>query len=349
MLFGNRPSKGPLRILIGNNTLELLAGSETWTRTLALSLKTSGHHVECFSSLHGHISDELESHEIICHKEFRNHHRLWRQIANRKRYDVIIANHFHIVNELRNAFPWTPIISTVHGIIHKMKDEQGIEKMAPEHPAIHADVDQFVGVSEEIRDILKQDFDIDALIIRNFFDLNYLKTTKAISPTPKRFLFSSNYNKSLSPEVDIIRQVVKHYGAELINIGYHHSKVSDVREVIEGVDVVVGLGRTVMEGVAMGRIGLVHGHWGTGGVICKQNFESLRQCNFSGRNSKGRFMTPEEIIAEIDRNYTVENTQWGMDYVRREHNASEAAERHVQLARQLIEKGRRYHKFAPVA
>ncbi len=233
-------------------------------------------------------------------------------------------------------FPRAPIISTIHGVIHRLKGPDGLETLAPEHPALNARVGRFVGVSEEVRDVLKRDFGIEAVIVRNFFDLDHWRAVKAVSEKPKRFLFNSNYNDSTSAELEILRAVAKHYGAELVPIGLNHAWVVDTREKIENADVVVGIGRSVLEGVAMGRLGLVHGHWGTGGVIGPQTVESLRQCNFSGRNAQGRLMTPKEIVALIDRYYNPENLNWGIDYIRKEHNVLDAADRYLRLARELI-------------
>jgi hypothetical protein len=326
----------PLKILLGNNTLRLLAGTETWTCTLALELKRLGHHVECFSPLHGPISERLTEQGFICHQQFGFRRRLLSRIVPDRTYDIIIANHKHIVESLRRTFPKTPIISTIHGIIHRRKDEKGVEKIAPEHPALKANVGQFVSVSEEVRDVLMRDYSISSVIVRNFFDFEQMKTNRPVSPRPKRLVFNSNYNKPDSVEVQIIREVARHYGAEFVPVGLNHSTVLEMKELIERSDIVVGLGRSVLEGVALGRLGLVHGHWGTGGVVCSQTVESLRQCNFSGRNAKGRMMAPDEIIQQIDRHYNAGNLGWGVEYVRREHNVVSAAARYVQLARDLI-------------
>ncbi len=59
----------PLKILLGNNTLSLLAGSETWTYTLALALKDLGHDVSCFAPELGIISEKLEEKGIRCYNE----------------------------------------------------------------------------------------------------------------------------------------------------------------------------------------------------------------------------------------------------------------------------------------
>jgi glycosyltransferase involved in cell wall biosynthesis len=334
-----------LRILMGNNTLSLLAGTETWTYTLATRLKQTGHHVECFSPILGAISEQLARDQIPSRRRFSKPTRFFAKWLPHWKYDVIIANHNHIADSLRRVFPRTPMISTVHGIIHRMMEANGKEIRAPGHPAIDADVDQFVSVSEEVRDVLKRDFALDSIVVRNFLDLDHFKPARPASPKPRRILFNSNYNQGTSAEVQIIRQVANHYGADFVAVGLNHGKTSNIKALIEEADVVVGIGRSVLEGVAMGRLGLVHGPHGTGGVICPQNVEKLRTHNFSGRHEKGRLMTPKEIIALTDQHYNTRHLEWGMSYIRQDHNVVQAAERYLQFARGLTRRNTPFIKY----
>src|SRR3990167_774678 len=133
-----------MKILIGNQTLSLLAGTETWTYTLARQLKKLGHKVQCFSPEFGIISAELENEGIksfnqILTSGVKPFSFVFEEEPDHQ-YDVIIANHWPVVKYLREQFPRTPIISTIHGVMHKLDDG----KDAPEHPAMDAGVNQFV-------------------------------------------------------------------------------------------------------------------------------------------------------------------------------------------------------------
>ena len=330
-----------MKILLGNNTLSLLAGSETWTYTLAVELKKLGHQVYCFSPDLGIISELLEKEGIKSfHQISTSGIKPFSFVLEEKiehNYDVIISNHHHIVNFLRKEFPKTPIISTIHGVMHWM-EENGKRVMAPEHPALESGVNQFIAVSEEVRDMLNSEYGIDSLVIRNFFDLNKFSTKRPISETPKQFLVNSNYNDKNSEDLKIIREVAKHYGAKLTAVGQNFSWSNNIEKAIEDADVVFGMGRSVLEGVAAGRLGIVHGRWGTGGVINELNVEELRRFNFSGRNSEGKFMTAEELIKEIDKFYKPETISWGINYMKREHNATTAAEAFIRIANDLTGK-----------
>lgn len=327
----------PLKILLGNNTLSLLAGSETWTYTLALQLKALGHKVQCFTPELGIISDLLKekgipSFDQISTSGVKPFSFVFEEQPDHE-YDVIIANHWGVVQYLREQFPKTPIISTIHGIIHLTDNKD----WAPEHPALESGVNQFVAVSEEVQDLLKNEYGLDSVIIRNFFDTKKFKATRKVSEgKPKVFLINTNYNIKDDPEISIIREVAKHYDAKMIATGENFIKSIDMTTPINDADVVVGMGRSVLEGVTMGRLGLVHGRWGTGGVISKDNIESIRSFNFSGRNSDSTLATPEEIIEQIDKYYTPENLSWGEKYIKKEHNVLFAADAYLNLARELL-------------
>jgi len=340
-----------LKILLANGTLSLLAGSETWTATLARQLKKQGHEVTCFAmsifpGVHslGIISDGLIKDGIPCLDMISSSgiKPFVVSLEENKdlQFDLIIANHHHVVSHLREQFPTTPIISTIHGPIHTMPGPNGTAIDAPEHPALNAKVNQFVTVSEEMQGILKERYNIEAILIRNFLDTKYFDAKRSITPEkPKMFLINTNYFGAHSPDAEIIRVVTKHYDAKLAGIGGNFVPSNDIMTAIEDADIVIGIGRSVLEGVCAGRLGIVHGHWGTGGVIHPGSIEVIRHFNFSGRNAmNGQLWTPEQLIDEIDKYYNEATIAWGEKYCRSEHNVIYAAEQFVQLGRDLLEK-----------
>lgn len=331
-----------MKILLANNSLSMLAGSETWTHTLALQLKKMGHKVEGFSPELGIISEDLEKNDIPCVSAITNSgvkpFSILLEPKKEFSYDVIICAHNHIARYLRAQFPKTPIICVIHGIIHKMQGPNNTEVDAPEHPATDVKIDQYIAVSEEIQQLLKREYNIDSILLRNFFDIEkFTSKTPVTKDKPRMFLVNSNYTGNHDPEMELIREVAKHYDAKLAAIGMNFALSLNPMQAIEEADVVVGMGRSVLEGLSAGRLAIVNGRWGTGGVIRENNVEELRACNFSGRNSGGRLYTKEELIAEIDQYFKQETMEWGRNYIRREHNAETAAEYLLTIAKCLID------------
>jgi hypothetical protein len=328
----------PLKILLGNNTLSMLAGSETWVYTLAIQLKKMGHEVSCFAGELGIISEELEKQGIHCYKDLSTNNikqfSPYLEEEVKHDYDVIISNHFHIVEYLRSQFPTKPIISTIHGILHGTEKE-----WAPEHPALNSGVAQFVSVSEEVQEKLRNDYGLDSIIIRNFFDTEKFGKIREPNDTPKMFLVNTNYQGKDDEAIVLVKEVAKHFGAKVSAVGQNFIQQFDLTKAIEDADVVFGMGRSVLEGVAAGRLGIVHGRWGTGGVINENNIDELRHYNFSGRNSEGKLANKEELIEMIESNY---GSDWGKKYTAQNHNVVLAAEEYIRIARELT--GQNYSK-----
>lgn len=333
-----------MKILLGNNTLSIYAGSETWTYTLAVALKRAGHDVSCFSPELGDIANDLKVEGIRCFSsipvgEIRPFSIILDDSISQD-YDFIIANHWHIVEYLRKCFPKTPIISTVHGVIHTMPDGSH----APEHPSMNGGVNQFISVSEEVQEVLKAEYNIESLLIRNFIDTKKYKKTK-VHKKPEQLFINSNYLLADSEEVNVIREVAKHYGARLAAAGIGFGNPSkDILKAVKDSDVVFGYGRSILEALACGKLAIVHGHRdtgtemnrGTGGVITEESVDELRSVNFSGRNAQGVVWDAEKFIKEIDTHYKKSTFEWGPDYVAKNHNAVFAAQQFVELGKSLL-------------
>lgn len=328
-----------MKILLGNNTLSLLAGSETWTYALALALKKAGHEVSCFASILGQISIDLEKEGIPCFDIISTKgvepFSIILKEEHKHEYDVIFSNHWNIVEYLRSQFPTTPIVCTIHGIMHQMEDETGATVDAPEHPAMNSGVNQFVAVSEEVQKKLKDDYNLESIVVRNFIDTKHFKFSK-VNKKPKEFLVNTNYAFKDDPEILVLREVAKHYGAKLAAIGQNFIMTKDTMKSIKNADIVIGMGRSVLEGVSMGRLGIVHGRWGTAGIINKDNVESLKTYNFSGRDSKGKTWTKGQFIEEIDKNYKTSVLEWGKTYIGTNHNVSMAVNSYIEIAKSLL-------------
>lgn len=325
-----------MNILLGNNTLSILAGSETWTKTLGEELVRQGHRVTAFSPILGYIATQMEGGGIKCVSDIGDENSTTKfspifEESNAS-FDVIICNHYEITKYLHNKFPNVPIIATVHGILHGNKETGEIW---PEHPVTEFKVDQYIAVSEEVQNLIKNEYGIESKIIRNFFDLDKFKKDGKISQSPKLFLVNSNYFGVDDQITKVIKAVSNHYGGQLIGVGANFEVTAEINEVLKDVDVVFGVGRSVLEGVCMGKIGVVHGRWGTGGVINPTNVKTLREVNFSGRGSAG-IASPEQIIAEIDASFNQKTVNAMHTYMKREHNVVLAAKEYIKIAEGLI-------------
>jgi len=332
-----------MKILLGNNTLDWLAGSEMWTLTLATELKKLGHDVTAFSPQLGFIATKLEAAGVKCVKEIAGQQggvkpfNFVLEEEDKGDYDVIVCAHHEITKHLKSKLPDTPIIAVVHGIMHK-HPETG--EIFPEHPVTEFKVDQYLAVSEEVQDLLLQVYGIQAKLLRNFFDLDRFKFKKKskMPAKPKTIMVNSNYWGVQDPINQIIKEVADHYDAQFIGVGANFQPTFEVELVLEKADIIFGMGRSVLEGVCMGKIGVVHGRWGTGGVINPESYKKLRMTNFSGREWKGQndLKPSQEIIAQIDEAWNLKTINGMRAIMEKEHNVKVAAKQIIEMAEGLI-------------
>lgn len=335
-----------MKILLANQTLAILAGSETWVLTLAAELVKQGHKVTGFSPQLGFIATKMEAMGIKCVDSIGTSGE--RQIKpfsivleeeTDENFDVIICNHHDITAYLHQQLPNVPIIATVHGILHTGPNGE----IYPEHPVTDFKVDQYISVSEEVQDKLKEEYGIESIIIRNFFDLERFKKEEKLPEKISNFLVNSNYWGKDDVISKTIKEVSTHYGAHLLAVGANFEPNSEVEDVIKQVDVVVGMGRSVFEGACMGKLALIHGRWGTGGVLTPESYEELKKTNFSGRlyrqNMNGNCLADsDDIIKNIDANFNQKNVDEVYKLVKKNHDVKKAAKQFIEIAESLIAK-----------
>lgn len=332
-----------LNILVANQTLSILAGSETWTLTLAMELKRLGNEITAYSPNIGFIATKMEAAGIKCVKELAGSAGGGAKpfdpyfSSEEGEFDVIICSHYEITKYLHSKFPNTPIIAMCHGIIHK-NPETG--EIFPEHPITEFKVDQYLAPSEEVQELLKTVYNIDAKIMRQFFDLERFKKVGKLPKKPKTILVNSNYWGAQDEINQIIKEVANHYDAKFIGVGANFAPTYETDEIIKDVDIVFGMGRSVLEGVCMGKTGVVHGRWGTGGVITPESVKTLRKTNFSGRpeQGKGELSPAMKIIQEIDAAWNQKTVDEMRICVEKEHNVKVAAKEFIKIAEGLIGK-----------
>lgn len=138
-----------MKILITNNHLERLGGSETWVMTMAKELSKK-HEVKVYTRIPGYVSELLS--------EFMT--------AEKTGYDLALVNH-------NTCLPVDAkkIVFTSHGIY------------PPEEVPVSESAHHYVGVSEEIC----KKYQLDNLI-RNPIDTTLFKPTSVPGKVPKRAL-----------------------------------------------------------------------------------------------------------------------------------------------------------------
>ena len=289
-----------MKILVGNNHLVKTGGTENYTYALALELAGRGHEVEYFAFERGAVSDRLEAAGI--------------PFMSQPSYDLILANHGPVIDFLyTRGF----IVQTCHGIV------PGLEEPSP-------NADMYVAISEEVRDSLAAR-GYKSEIIPNGIDCKRFSPQR---PLPDRLSCVLSLCQSDQAN-QFIRECCDAIHVSFLAANKHTDNVWHVEELINKADLVVGIGRSVLDAMACGRNVICYDYrcymeraMGDG-FLTSENMAKSFTHNCSGRSTRRDF-THEEFIQELQK-YSPENGAWARDYIVCHHNISVAADKYLQL------------------
>lgn len=276
-----------MKILIATKHLKNYAGSEIFTRDLIFLLHNRGHEVSVFSKELGSISDEISQSGIPVTDNLNDY--------LEKKFDVIHAQHSTTTILARSFFPDIPIVFLSHGII------SDFEKL----PKIDLGISFYLGVSEEVISNFYKNNSIDPnkiKIIRNFIDTKKFISTKPLNEKPEKLLVLSNHY--VASVKDTIEAACGNLEIEVIHIGMPENPQKDVAGFINESDIVVSLGRGVLEAMSCERNVIIYDWNGGDGFVDENNFYKAREKNFSGRVMKKQYSEQEfkEEILKYDPN-----------------------------------------------
>ncbi len=184
-----------MKILLTNNHLDQLGGTETWVITMAKYLQKIGHDVGVYIKRNEKVLDIIN--------DIRD--------DNPKGYDLALINHNACIN-VDAKFK----IQTSHGTVPEM------EKPSPD-----------CDVNVAINNYVANHHNIDT-IIRNPIDTRLFRPKSNIGIKPERKLAITH----VSPPIEVIRATRKDY---------------NVSELINNSDLVVSIGRGMLEAMSCGR------------------------------------------------------------------------------------------------
>jgi glycosyltransferase involved in cell wall biosynthesis len=209
-----------MKILVANHSLVRAGGSETFTYTLVSELVKRGHEVELFCFEQGEYSERIINNFGV------------KFYSNKKRYDLILANHNTTVDKLYNR---GLTIQTCHGIFPPL-----------EQPSKKAN--GYVAISHEVQNHLFK-LGFPSRIIYNGIDCDRYKPTKPLRTENPKVLSLCHSNEAHDLVLKACQLAKMEFG---VLDKYEHGKW-EVEEIINNYDIVIGLGRSAYEALACGR------------------------------------------------------------------------------------------------
>jgi glycosyltransferase involved in cell wall biosynthesis len=282
-------------------------GSETWVYTMATELLRMGYDVTVFTRQPGKMSAKLHCDVIVKKTDLFN-----------QKFDLCLCNH-------RSCFALLPkdLFTIFTGHSYFLPIEQ-----FPVNPS----ADCSVAVTEEIAEKASKYYKDDIQIIRNGIDCERFKPTK-VNDTLQNILYLSSPRYRNGQGEEIVKKACEGYNFKTIP-----AEVFEIEELIDWSDLVISLGRGLLEGMAAGK-NVLSGDWRNGwmtgfkgaGMITLANFNEMKTHAFSGRNNLKTF--DAQSLREEFKLYHPERGWHFRQRILREFNAEDTIQEYLDIYR----------------
>lgn len=300
-----------MRILFTLHDLQYSGGTETFTYSLIKEFLRQNHEIFLYSTRIGQVADKYTEIGVLVTDEIA---------SLPDDVDIIHAQHRAEAISVYYKYPSVPMVFTSHGIIPWQ-----------EKPVFIPSIVKYVAVSEEVQQHLIQNWGIQEdqiSIIRNGIDQTRFHPSTPAHEKPETILLLSN---RYTPDVkDILEEAANKASMKLNIVGQSHNNVWDVEKEILNSDVVVSLGRGILEALSCGRLPLVFDYNGGDGIVTPDTYYDFRQKNFSGRVNSEKY-TADQIIELIQKFYTREIIEANLELAVQFHNIRTIAEQYFEL------------------
>lgn len=268
-------------------------GSETYTYAIAAELVRQGHHVECIAcGKPGIVSSKLREIGVVTHFD----------PIYQEEYDMALMSHSSSIAMLKGVQAFK--VQTCHGV----------------YPALEQPVlgmDAYVSITREVSDHL-QELRIPSTIIYNGIDCERFYPKKNIKRSLRSVLSLAHSDMAN----DIIREACRDLGLKFVEQNKYKNPIWKVEDLINEVDLVVGVGRSIYEAMACGRNAVVFDHRAYAidealgdGFLTDTNISKYIENNCTGRYSnkamgvkdlKEEFSKYSSYMGEALRDYALQ-------------------------------------------
>lgn len=260
-------------VLFTSNHLLGWTGSETLLMTLVGGLLERGYPLAVYAR-------HCDQHWLDAHFDPRI--RLTDDLATLRDvpFNVAHIQHSSCLLEVRATFPVLPAVFSSLGVLPFLEQP----------PPFDLGVSRYLAISEEVCDNLaRQGIPRQEIyILRNTVSDRQFFPTSPIREHPEHILVLSY--KMTEANKDLLRQAAGRIGATIRFVGNDAvTPNTQLNGLINEADVVVSLGRGVIEAMLCGRVPLVYDIHGGDGLVTPENIHELWACNFSGRRYRREY------------------------------------------------------------
>ncbi len=253
-----------MNVLITNSQLDGLGGSQLFVRDLGLALQRLGHQVVAYSSAPGN-KERLQAQIIIPTCDHLDDLPF--------QPDIIHGQHHLDAMTAVIGLPGVPAVYHCHGAVWR--------ESAPTHPRIY----HYLAMSRTLGERMMVEANIPPENLTawlNTVDLRRFTQVRQPAAKPLRALFYNKIHDHQSPTVQAISTAAERLGIQLDFAGFKFGTTLKHPEVeLPAYDIVFASGKSAIDALACGCAVVVMGRTSCGAMVVPENYERLRQVNFS--------------------------------------------------------------------
>ncbi len=300
-----------MRLVLGTNQLGL-GGSESYLLTVAEQFDRLGHEVVVYAPEGGPgIAAALERSLTVAD-----------EVGLPPDCDAALVQDAAVCAQLAERYPSAPQLFVAHS--------EYFDLQAP--PQLDGLVDVVVALNERVEERMRS-FGVEVEVVRlsQPIDTERFVSRNPLPEAPRRALLFSN--TPISDRLRTLEAACEASEIELVRLGGIDGQTTDPRSAINDADIVIGYGRSILEGMACGRAAYVYDWNGGDGWITPGSYAAIEAGGFAGRSS-GESFDAGRVEADL-RAYSAAMGPVNHDLVIANHRANVHAQRLVELIRGL--------------
>jgi hypothetical protein len=252
-----------VKILMTNNTLLQRGGSESYLETVSTELRRLGHEVVFYSPECGLVADRLRARGFEVHDD---------AATLPGDLDVVHGQHSNAVARLRETHPRLPLVFATHSWFVSVED-----------PVVELGAGAYVAFNELTRRRLAAHVagrHAEVVRLTQPVDISFADGFRDPLPdVPRRAVAVSRRMTTIPTR---LARACAERGIDFARLGGPDSESDDPRAEMRAADIVLGIGRTALEGMAAARAVLLVDETSVGGWVGTASYPALEADGFTG-------------------------------------------------------------------
>ena len=318
-----------MNILVGQNHLHYIGGTEKYTYDLIKELK-SRKEVKDVSLIIPHsmylgvMSEKIEKELGVSTNKIDR-----KYINGNNQFDMCLINHNTTMDRLLKSkikYDKKNVFQIIHGTTPGV-EQPYLPEFFYEGEDLHL---RYITISQEISDYIQEKYQLNGIVINNGIDEDVF-SCNAVLPSQPKVLFSLSQSQDFNESLNAL---CKKLDIKFSCANKWENAQTDISQEIKESDIVVSLGRGAYEGMMAGKYIIVadkRGYQGglSDGGITSDNIHKLIYSNCSGRAFKN---TPTMLyMKEEIKKYNPKQGELNKDYALKNLNLKLQVDKILQL------------------